>query len=548
MKRGREKYRKSAIRILEESVHLLRLNPVSLLSSYYTGTLPFILGLLYFWGDMSHNAFAAGNCAIASFGLSLLFIWMKCWQTVFTVRIRNKINNKTRDSWPMVRIFSLVTNQSLIHSTSFLVLPVSLILAFPFAWSYAFYQNVTFLSDERGYGVKATCGKAWEQAKQWPRQNHILLAIFFIFSIMVFLNLISGTLMIPFLLKTILGIDTVMSISGFSVFNSTFWMTMMAGTFLCVDPVVKTAYALRCYYGTAIRTGEDIRNELTRYAAIGVVCMILIPVFTPAPLHAQTHEYPAQSGRVDPDIMDRAIKETLKGREFTWRMPREKIAEQQVELPGPIEAVLTWMTDQLKRIGKKIKHWLDRFFEWIKDIFSSRKSTEKAGDNDWIPSARLFLIVLLVISVCFLLYFFWHVWKRRQIAGKQVISEVQAMVPDISDDDVVADELPVNKWLELARELTSKGSLRLAMRALYLGTLAHMADHELITIEKYKSNRDYISELIRRAHEKQNLISSFSNTVTVFERFWYGMYQLTIQDFNQFRSDQERIMTFAQES
>ena len=33
-----------------------------------------------------------------------------------------------------------------------------------------------------------------------------------------------------------------------------------------------------------------------------------------------------------------------------------------------------------------------------------------------------------------------------------------------------------NRWLVLAKELTDKGELRLAMRALYLATLAHLTE------------------------------------------------------------------------
>ena len=71
---------KSAVDLLEEATHLLRANP-SLLASYYFGSLPFILGLLYFWTDMSTGSDAWRHCSEASWGLTLLFIWMKTWQS-----------------------------------------------------------------------------------------------------------------------------------------------------------------------------------------------------------------------------------------------------------------------------------------------------------------------------------------------------------------------------------------------------------------------------------------------------------------------------------
>ena len=55
MKPSQKKYQKSALRIIEEAVHLLRTGPGLLLSVYYLGSVPFVLGLLYFWADMSRS-------------------------------------------------------------------------------------------------------------------------------------------------------------------------------------------------------------------------------------------------------------------------------------------------------------------------------------------------------------------------------------------------------------------------------------------------------------------------------------------------------------
>ena len=83
MKKNHQKHQKSAIRMIEEAVHILRAAPGALLSVYYIGSVPFILGLLYFWADMSRGAEAHEYSAMAALGLSFLFVWMKFWQTVF---------------------------------------------------------------------------------------------------------------------------------------------------------------------------------------------------------------------------------------------------------------------------------------------------------------------------------------------------------------------------------------------------------------------------------------------------------------------------------
>ena len=117
-------------------------------------------------------------------------------------------------------------------------------------------------------------------------------------------------------------------------------------------------------------------------------------------------------------------------------------------------------------------------------------------------------------------------------------------MPDLNDESTKADDLPANRWLMLAEEFTAKGELRLAMRALYLATLAYLAEHEMITIEIYKSNREYERELRRRAHESKELLVIFSKSLNLFERVWYGMYRIQRSDFDDFATNQKRILTF----
>src|SRR5439155_1506172 len=93
---------------------------------------------------------------------------------------------------------------------------------------------------------------------------------------------------------------------------------------------------------------------------------------------------------------------------------------------------------------------------------------------------------------------FVRAWKRRG-APREVSSEALGLVPDLSDENLSASRLPEGDWLNLARELMGQGDLRLALRAFYLASLAHLAQRDLIRVAKFKSNRDYEQELRRRA-------------------------------------------------
>ena len=327
---------RGSIEIIEQAIHLLRLSPFSLLFRYYIGSLPFILGLLYFWADMSRNAFAKEYCAVASLGLAMLFVWMKCWQAIFARDIIAHMAGEPKSRWSLVRIGRLTATQTIIQASGLFVLPLALVMAIPFAWSYALYQSVSAQNDGEDDGIKTVLKRSWHQAKLWPGQNHILLLIFSIFGVFVFLNVAIVIFLVPHMLKKLLGIESVFTISGWSMLNTTFLATTFGMTYLCMDPLVKTVYALRCFYGASLKTGRDLRTELKAFTLHkALFASLIILVFCTAAFYPSlagdrpgisSITYGLQKNHVPPDALSGSIDEVMSRREFAWRMPRETVS------------------------------------------------------------------------------------------------------------------------------------------------------------------------------------------------------------------------------
>jgi hypothetical protein len=255
----------------------------------------------------------------------------------------------------------------------------------------------------------------------------------------------------------------------------------------------------------------------------------------------------AQPGTpVSPVELDRSIEETMARREFAWRTPRETIQPEEQKDRGPIAAAIEWMIEMVGKGLEKIGRWIKKLVEWLESLLPKPDSKTAVKNGNWVTPVRIVLIVLLIILLAVLAYIFMRIWQRRRPGPVKAVSVVSAPTPDLTDESIKADDLSTNRWLTLAREFADKGELRLAMRALYLATLAHLADHEMITIEVYKSNREYESELKRRAHEHPELISIFTTSLNLFERVWYGMYRIVRDDFDVFDANHQRIIAFAQ--
>jgi len=553
----RNRQETGALEIIEQAVHLLRLSPASVLATYYIGSLPFILGLLYFWADMSRNGLAQRYCTVASLGLAMLFVWMKFWHAVFGEKIRFRISNQPHHHWPPGRIVNLAASQSLIHSTGLLLLPVALLMAVPFGWTYAFYQNVSLQDNRANPDLRTVCKKSWQQAVLWPGQNHILLLVFSMFGLFVFLNLATGIFLLPHMLKKLLGIETLFTMSGFSVLNTTFLAATFGITYLCMDPLIKTVYVLRCFYGSSLKSGVDIKTELRRFfpGKRILAAMLALLIWSAFPDHPMAREDPgvyasdigAGGGVVSPEELDRSIGKVISQREYAWRMPRDKPVKEISSEPGPILKFLEWLVEGLKTCAKTVARWMGKILDFFEDLLPEVDRGGRSAGSDWMPSVRGSFQVLLVSLVVILGIFFLWLWKKHRKEQVAMVREAIPSAPDLRDDQIKGDELPTNRWLALARELMEKGSLQLSFRAFYFATLAHLAKYELITIAKHKSNRDYERELRRRGHEKKGLPAGFAGNVQVFDRTWYGLHEVTLEDLELFAANQERIMTLVEE-
>jgi len=540
---------KGSFDLIEEATHRLRTAPVATLAVYYLGSIPFVLGLLYFWADMSRSPFAGQHLIDSALGMAALFLWMKFWQVIFARRLRAHVAAEPVPPWTLRRGGRIFLTQSFVQPAGLFVVPLSFIPMLPAAWVYAFYQNVTVLDDGGPAGTAALLKKSWKQALLWPRQNHAVLAILSGFGLYVFLNWTVTGLMLPHLVKMLFGIESIFTRSPLSLLNTTFFAGMLGLTYLCVDPILKTVYVLRCFYGESLESGEDLRAELNSVAAaaqpLAVIVVLLLGLCCAAPVRAADAPAPAPppatspaSSPVSPAELDRAINRTIHEDKYTWRMPREKIVE-----PDAPAGVMAQFFDKvgarLRTWARAVSDWLDK---WLRKLFQHPRTYSDSGSSGygWIEVLQVLLYGLVAVVLAALAVLFYRVWRDRR-APAVVASEPIQPLPDINDENVGADQLPGDSWTKLARELLTRGELRVALRAFYFASLAHLASRNLISLARFKSNRDYERELQRRGHAFPDLLPVFGDNLGSFERIWYGLHEVNIDLVERFAANAERM-------
>ncbi|MCD6052646.1 MAG: hypothetical protein K0Q55_4064, partial [Verrucomicrobia bacterium] len=472
------------------------------------------------------------------------FVWMKTWHAVFIASVKEHLTGLRGDPWTLGRWIRCFCQQAAFQPTAFIVLPFTAIIALPFAWAIAFYQNLSWTADGREEGLRQLYHRNWQVSCQWPGQNHKVLVWLTIFGFFVIINVMLMFNFIPSMLKTLLGVETVWTQGGWSMMNTTLWASCVAVSWVCLDPLIKTVYALRCFYGEALSTGEDLKAEirsLRRAPAVAVIWAAAL--FLLSPLSTTAAESVPAASPEQVEKLDHAIKDVLSQRRYEWRLPPTEDEAQLAQISWMqkmLQEIQTAVADSIKAVVKQ----LVRFKNWLSDLFPKPKPKAMDGSKssiDWMGGLRILLFVLLAAVAAALVVFFWRYWSRQKTSTVLTAQAIPAR-PDLTDENISAADLPENEWLAMAREQIAAGNLRLALRAFYLAGLAHLGERELLKITRFKSNQEYVRELERRARSKPELLTVFGDTVMDFERAWYGRHEVTPESMGEYQRKVERIL------
>ena len=360
--------------LIDEAALRLRLAPVGTLGIYYAGSLPFVLALLVFLGrhepqsptpprrprrGAGHRRALRGDEGRA-----------RC---VRRAAARRSLPGSRAVRWTWARLGRLALVQTLLQPSGLFVLPVAAVLTVPLGWVYAFYDNVTALGDGETASARRCSPAPPAHAMRDPGATTSRLLILSLLGMFAWLNLVIATLLLPQLARMFTGEENVFTRSGCTFLQlDVFRRHASALVFLALDPLVKTFYALRCFYadaqthrrGPPERTARPARRgrrppgrrRAVRYWPCVWRWRLAAPVPVPraadhrsraaaAPipagaLAARRHGCPRRRW-ADP------IEDVLRRREFAWRAPRP--ARGPTTAAGAVERFLAGIKTWVRR-------------------------------------------------------------------------------------------------------------------------------------------------------------------------------------------------------
>jgi hypothetical protein len=541
---------------------------------FYAGAVPFAIGMLYFVADMGRSSLAADDAPAAAAGMAAIYFWMRWCQAGFCAGLWDTISPGQLPKRTGVERLRAVAALFLLQSLNLPFLLVGLFFAVPLGWIVAMLQNFTVLAATQDLGGRAgrqLFSSAVRHSHHHWAQNHGILLVLCFVALFTWINLIATCLIVPGLAKSFFGVESVFTVSPMAaMMNSTFFLGSILLTWLVVSPMMKAAYSLRCFYAESRHTGADLLSRLatcrakrdrvegsaepasrrpsTTGVAVGLV-LLCLAVETPGGAQeggsrpAPDPVASAAGGEVTPEKFRESIGETMEQKKYQWQLSRRMREEESGERQNWLARRINDIADAARDSFRKFGDWLEKVIDKMRRDSGPRPTTRRGSEFKFFDEISSTLSIGLIVLVSALVAWLVIVLYRKYRGGDpvEVDDTVDVGVIDLQSEDIVASQLPEDEWMRLAREQMSKGDSRLAIRALFLATLAKLGEEGLLRIAKYKSNRDYRVELERRARKVEELQSAFQENTRLFERSWYGWHSVDEKTVDRFLGNHETI-------
>ena len=567
-RRIRRRRERSSLQILEEAFHLLRTTPLSSLWLYYLGAVPFVTAFLYFLADMSRSTFASRDAVPAAMMMVAAFFWMKFFQAKFCAALWNTVNpghSVELKGWQKFRYTAALW---CLHAFAMPVLLAGVFFLVPLGWIIAAFQNITVLAFTHNYGrrpFRNLFGQSLRSAHYDWAQNHGILITMAFIGLFMWLNILSTCMILPTFAKSFFGIESMFTTNPEATLqNSTFILGTLLITWMVMSPVMKAVYVIRCFYAESRPTGADLLSRLescrqqreqlrrsernqrnTTAAALVIGLGILLSGISTPPLFAAGAN-PTAGDSVSE--LKKAISKTMEQKRYQWKIPRNVSAKEEESKGNSwLSRKLNEFAESVDAAGKAILDWIEEFFNQLSK--QSRDGHQSGGNTDLdLHGLKSTTSILLIIIVAGLVGWLIFVLVKNYKAQEIVEHDDSGFtgIIDLESDDIIASQLPEDEWMRLAQEQISKGETRLAIRALFLASLAHLGDRGMLKIARFKTNRTYRKELERRVRHREKLREAFDENTSLFERVWYGLHDLGDDAVDHFMVNYDKISQASQ--
>ncbi len=559
----RPRNRLNSLEALERGFALFRSTFVRDAWRYYAGSAPLVFCFIPMWVVNGQIRLSNGVVLIEATLLAMAYLLRTYMVASYMQRVRERAFGAPTLRPAGVTARAAAAGRLLTWKITFSAAALAGLVTFAgAAWFYTACQFASLEAQEDG--EQHTMRGCLALASQWFGSSVLLFLMLFPFWITVWLNGLIIAMLVPQLLHSILGVNSLLStpVGIFAlVRSSAFWLSLFAGTWLALDPVVKCSFVVVYQHLRSRREGDDLRGLLAslpreqqkksqmiaptagRGKLVGALVILAAVLAGISPVRAEETP-PAQNRTENPTESVRQARVQQLRQSLEVESRRAIYRWHDAAHPNPPN----WFDKLLTKIGNGIERAWKAFEDFLRKLWPRGLNLGEGKGGSWqLKDLRvwLWLIAILTLAAGGVLF-----WLRRQKATAAIsIPQAVAPFPDLSES-ALASVCSEDEWFALAGRLEGEGELRFALRAAYLGLLAGLAQREWLTIRRDRTNREYLDEFTRRwrrrpqaaIESRAEIPEKLRGSLRQFDRVWYGAHMLTPQAVAAYRQDQRELL------
>jgi hypothetical protein len=560
----RPRNRLNSLEALERGFALFRSTFVQEAWRYYAGSAPLVFCFIPMWVVNGQIRLSDGVVVMEAAVLAAGYLLRVCMVASYMQRVRERAFGKATLKRAGATAQAAAAGRLLAWK---ITLSTGAIAALPtLAGASWFYSACQFASLEaREDGEQHSMRGCLAVASQWFGSSLLLFLMLFPLWIAVWLNGLIIAMLVPQLLHSILGVNTLLStpVGIFAlVRSSAFWLSLFGGAWLALDPIVKCSFVVVYQHLRSRREGDDLRGLLASLpreqqkkaqmiaptraggklvGALVVLGAILVGV--------------SQAARAEqtPPALNRVETPTDSARQARIQQLRQALdVESRRAIYRWHDAEHTSPPNWFDKLLAKIGHGIGRAWNALEDFLHKlwprglNLGNEK-GPPWQLKDLRMWLWLIAILTLAAGGVLFWL--RRRRETASLSIPQAVAPLPDLSEGGL-ANVRSEDEWFALAGRLEGDGELRFALRAAYFGLLAGLAQREWLTIRRDRTNREYLDEFTRRwrrrpqaaVESRAEIPEKLRGSLRQFDRVWYGSHVVTPQAVAAYRQAQRELL------
>ncbi len=562
----RHRNRLNSLEALERGFALFRSTFVQEAWRYYAGSAPLVLCFIPLWVVNGQIRLSNGIVLLEAALLAACYLLRLSMVSSYMQRVRERAFG-TPSSEPAGTTARAAAVGRLLAWK--ITLSAGVLAALPtFAgasWFYCACQFASLEAREEG-AERRSIGGCLAIASQWFGGSVLLFLMLFPFWIAVWLNGLILAMILPQLLHSIFGLNTLLStqMGMYALIQSSaFWLSLFAGAWLALDPIVKCSFVIVYQHLRSRREGDDLRGLLASLpreqqkkaqmiastsapsrltGALVVLAAIILTSVSQAARAEQMPPAPNAVGTFTDSARQVRIQQLRQALDIESRRAiyRWHDAEQ---LSPP-----NWFDKLLTKIERGIERVWNAFWDFLRKLWPRGLNLGDGNGRSWqLKHLRIWLSLIAILTLTVGGILLWL--RRKRETASLSIPQTIAPLPDLSEG-AMANVRSEDEWFALAARMEEAGELRLALRAAYFALLAGLARREWLMLRRDRTNREYLDQFTGRwrrrpqaaIESRAEIPEKLRRSLRQFDRVWYGSDILTAEAVAAYRQDQRELL------